>query len=156
MPLVSLDKILNEEPVSDKLYRVRIAVVHTQPQIYADKADSVLSIIRVFNKKTNTYRDFNAKQPALKKDEQLSIAFQALVQDYSLQLSNQVAKVLIKGDEALFTNVKCDELIKKPVSIKLLHFAMINMLKFNIFLEAIVAFNKDGILEIKETELKQF
>jgi hypothetical protein len=33
---------------------------------------------------------------------------------------------------------------------------MINMLKFNIFLEAIVAFNKDGILEIRETELKQF
>jgi hypothetical protein len=29
MPLVSLDKILSEEPVADKLHRVRIAVVHT-------------------------------------------------------------------------------------------------------------------------------
>lgn len=31
IPLVSLDKILNEDPVSDKLYRVRIAVIHTKP-----------------------------------------------------------------------------------------------------------------------------
>jgi len=65
-----------------------------------------------------------------------------------------VAKVLIKGDEALFTNVKCEELIKKPVNLKLLHLAVTNMLKFNVFLEAIVAFNKDGILEVRETELK--
>lgn len=78
------------------------------------------------------------------------------MQDYSLQLSNQVAKVLIKGDEALFANIKCDELLKKPIGVKLLHLAMTNMLKFNIFLEAILAYNKDGILEIKETELKQF
>jgi len=65
-----------------------------------------------------------------------------------------VAKVLIRGDEALFTNLKCEDLIKKPVSLKLLHLAVTNMLRFNVFLESIVAFNKDGILEVRNTELK--
>jgi hypothetical protein len=79
-----------------------------------------------------------------------------LVQDYSLQLSNQVAKVLIKGDVALFTNIKCEEIIKKPASVKLLHLALTNMLKFNVYIEAVVAYNKEGVLEIRETELKQY
>lgn len=75
LPLENLDKILNEEAVADKPHRVRISVVHTKPSIQADKADSVLSLLRVFNKKTHTYREFNPKQPALKKDEELQIAF---------------------------------------------------------------------------------
>lgn len=156
LPLENLEKILNEEAVVDKPHRVRISVVHALPQINKDKADSVLSVLRVVNKKTNTYRDFNAKQPALKKDEELQIAFVAYVQDYSLHLQNQVAKVLIKGSEALFTQVKCEDLLKKPTSVKLLHLALVNMLRFNIFIEAVVAYNKDGVLEIKDTELKTY
>ncbi len=156
LPLENLDKILNEEAVTDKPHRVRIGMVHTKPALSLDKADSVLSLLRVYNIKTSTYREYNPKQPALKKDEQLQIAFEGLVQDYSLQLSNQVAKVLIKGDVALFTNIKCEELIKKPASVKLLHLALTNMLKFNVYIEAVVAYNKEGVLEIRETELKQY
>lgn len=73
LPLESLDKILNEEAVTDKPHRVRIGVLHSKPAL-TDKVDSVLALLRVFNKKTNTYRDYNPKAPALKKDESLALA----------------------------------------------------------------------------------
>jgi hypothetical protein len=74
---------MNEEAVADKPHRVRVSVMHIKPAI-TDKVDSVLSLIRVHNKKTNTYRDYNPKSPALKKEESLALCVQLYVQDFSL------------------------------------------------------------------------
>lgn len=155
LPVESLDKILNEEAVTDKPHRVRIAVMHTLPVI-TDKVDSVLSLLRVFNTKTSSYREYNPKAPALKKDEVLSLGVQLYVQDYSVQLSNQVVRVILRGEEALFNAFKAEEVLKKKDVQERVWQTLTNMLKFNIFIEAVVAFNKDGVLEIKDTELKQY
>lgn len=150
MPLTSLDKLLNEEPVVDKLHKVRINLLLTKPQV---TAENLLSLLRVYNKKTHAYHDYK-QGSAVKKDEQLTLAFTGYAQDYSLQLSNQVA--VVKIDDKLFASIKCEDLAKKPASAKIVHNAIANMTRFNVWLEAIVAFNKDGLLEVRDTELKQY
>ena len=86
----------------------------------------------------------------------LSLGVQLYVQDYSVQLSNQVVRVILRGEDALFNAFKAEEVLKKKDVQERLWQTLTNMLKFNIFIEAVVAFNKDGVLEIKDTELKQY
>ncbi len=78
-----------------------MAVMHTKPQVGVGKdckQELLLQLIKVYNKKTDTYKEYNIKQAALTKDEKLVVAVQLYTQDYSLQLSNQVARVLYVSD----------------------------------------------------------
>lgn len=65
--------------------------------------------------------------------------------------------MILNGEETLFARLfKGDEILKKKDVQERVWQALTNLLKFNVFVEGIVAFNKDGVLEIKDTELKQY
>ena len=121
--------------------------------------DSVSALVKIQNTKTEALRDAKA---APKKDERYVLSLELLAQDHSLQNTNQVAKVLL-SDPGFFRGVKLEELIKPGTGKKAsgnvqerVCQSITNMLKFNVHLECLLAFNKSGHLEIRDTELKEY
>jgi len=61
-----------------------MAVMHTKPEVGVGKEcnqDLLLQMIKVYNKKTDTYKEYNIDQAALTKDEKLVVAVQLYTQD---------------------------------------------------------------------------
>lgn len=67
-----------------------------------------------------------------------------------------MVRVLLNGEEALFANIKAEEIVKKREAQERVWQAITHMLKFNVIIEGILAYNNDGVFEIKDTELKQY
>jgi len=57
----------------------------------------------------------------------------------------------------LLKGVKIEDFLKKNETQERVWHAFSNMLKFNVYLEAIVAYSKEGgRLELRDTELKEY
>ena len=64
--------------------------------------------------------------------------------------------MLLNGDEALFSHFKAEDIAKKKDLQERVWQTITNMLKFNVIIEGCLTYNKDGVFEIKDTELKQY
>jgi hypothetical protein len=122
LPVTSLDIVLDStlEEAKEKLFRTRFCILATKPvNIIGNdfKPEDVISIIKAQNKKTEAFRDITLKSSALKKDERYVIALLLYVQDFSLQTSNQIAKVmLVESDDKpseFFRGIKIEDILKK-------------------------------------------
>ncbi len=103
------------------------------------------------NTKTGAFRE---NKGALKKEEKYVFSVELYAQDYSLSLSNQVVKVNLhqdSGEMDFFRGIKIAELLKKKDLQEKVWQTLINFLKFNVWLECLLAFNPQGLLEIQET-----
>jgi ribosome biogenesis SPOUT family RNA methylase Rps3 len=152
LKLNSLDQILKSE--APGTFGTRFSVVSTFPE----KPES---LVRVLNTKTEVLREVGGA--FLKKDEKYVIAAVFLAEDYSLATTNQLARIHIidRGDNkgvtsTLFKGVKFEDLMKKKdTQAKVAHCLKV-IQKFNVWIEGKVALNKQGLLELVDTELKQY
>jgi hypothetical protein len=95
----------------------------------------------------------------LKKDERYVLVLALFVSDYSLNLTNQVAKVLLVDDGTFFKGVKVEDVLnnKKKDAQERVWRTLHTMLKFNVCVEScLVATQAGQQLAMADSEIKEY
>ena len=68
------------------------------------------------------------------------------MQDYSTSLSNQVVRILLDDStqSEFFKGIKIEDLLKKKDIQEKVWRTLVNLQKFNVWIEGLLSFNKNG------------
>ena len=68
------------------------------------------------------------------------------MQDYSTSLSNQVVRILLddSSPSEFFKGIKIEDLLKKKDIHEKVWRTLVNLQKFNVWIEGLLSFNKNG------------
>eukprot|EP00347_Sterkiella_histriomuscorum_P003620 403363589 len=157
-PLRTLEQIMTDaQHLQKQPHRVRLTVEAISPSL--DKLNPK-QLVKILNTKTNELKDASKQKGALSKDEKYIIHMQLYCQDYSNYLSNQFVRVVVNDSSAkgqgLFKSISAEDLYKKKEAQDQVKSTLVNLLKFNVWLDTAVEISDAGYLVLTETQINEY